>query len=259
MSSNLQTVDRALQLLELLQTRSEITLADASQELGVGSSIAHRLMATLESRGFAQRAAGRRGYRLGPAMRADTSQFSDPDCIMLAQDEVKRLQEATGETIHLAALQGRTVRFFYTNVSRHVMRVDSRVGHLLPAHAASAGQALLSALKSESFDKLYPSESLVGGSPHAIRTRDALREELEQIRARGYARNIEQTEPGVTALAMIVMAPGATAPFAVTVSGPQARLGLDRDQPDSPTERQLAEQLRRTVHTIQGSLRMAGR
>ncbi|WP_037069570.1 IclR family transcriptional regulator [Pseudonocardia acaciae] len=254
----LRTVDRALQLIELLRVHSEVTVSGAAEVLGVGTSVVHRLLATLEARGFARRAADSRAYCLGPALLALRPESSDADYIAIAQDQLRQLQAATGETVHLAALHGRNVRFFYTIVSRHTMRVESRVGDLLPAHAASAGRALLATLPVVALRKLYPEPTLLTVGRTSTPTREALETELEAVRRRGYARNVEDTEPGVAALAMAVHGPARMPPIAVTVAGPQARLLLERDDTETATERELSATLRRSVRAIQARLSPAG-
>ena len=48
-----------------------------------------------------------------------------------------------GETCHLMVLEGNGVRFIDSVEGKHVLRVGSRVGRLLPANRTSGGKALL--------------------------------------------------------------------------------------------------------------------
>lgn len=259
-TSGLQTVDRALQLLELLRTNKEITVKVAADRLGVGTSVAHRLLSALEARGYARHVVDSRAYCLGPALSGISPSNSDSDAIVVSQDEVRRLQAVTGETVHLAALTGRSVRFFYTIVSRHVMRVESRVGDLLPAHASAAGRALLATLPRERLLALYPEQELVSLGISSTPTRDALEVELDVVRQRGYARNVEDTEPGMASLAMVVNPPMQRTAiklplFALTVAGPEARLLFDRANTATPSERRIAAALTASVEAIRTRLR----
>lgn len=250
-SSGLQTVDRALQLIELLRVTNTLTVKQTAEALGVGTSVAHRLLSTLEARGFARHVVDSRAYCLGPALIGLTPSSSDADYVAVSQDQLRQLQSTTGETVHLAALQGRNVRFFYTIVSRHIMRVESRVGDLLPAHASAAGRALLARLSSQQLRTLYPDQAFVTMSHTSTPTRDTLEAELNAVRERGYARNVEDTEPGMASLAMAVSGGSRMPAVAITVAGPEARLLFDRDRTATPEERRIAAALRQAAATIQ--------
>lgn len=253
MADTLQTVDRALQLVLHLQGTESETVTGAAELLGVAPSVAHRLLTTLESRGFVRRDAGSRAFRLGPAMSGMGPLDADSDYAGIARKPMQWLQAETRETVHLGALHGRSVRFPFAIVSPENMRVESRVGDLLPAHLASVGQALLATLPRPTLHRLYP-EQLIGVSTAGRITRDELEHDLALARMRGYSRNIEATELGVTALAMAIVGPGGRPVMAMSVSGPQARLQLDRDHPDTPAERRLVAQLKHAVAQVERAL-----
>src|SRR3712207_1534331 len=60
-----QSVDRALSVLEILAAHGEAGVTEVAAELGVHKSTAFRLVAVLESRGFVEQLADRGKYRLG--------------------------------------------------------------------------------------------------------------------------------------------------------------------------------------------------
>ena len=70
MSSTLASVRNALQVLLTLRRRGPQRLNDIAAEVGVGTSTAHRLVATLRAEGFVTQNADTRLYELGPALRS---------------------------------------------------------------------------------------------------------------------------------------------------------------------------------------------
>ncbi|MFE7232851.1 IclR family transcriptional regulator [Streptomyces sp. NPDC002405] len=252
--NTLQTVDRALRLLKLAQQEPVITLARAAGELGVGTSVAHRLLATLEANGFMRRSLDGPGYRLGPAMTGFRPAHADTDFTHLIQDDLLELQAATGETVEFAVLEGQAVRYIYGIASQHHMRIDARAGTILPAHITACGRALLATLTTDELHRIYPNEPL----PHAARTitptRTALETELENVRQRGYARNIEETEPGIAALAQTLPTPPGYPPIAITISGPQPRLCFTLENPCTPPETAFTQALREATQKMQAKL-----
>ena len=250
----LQTVDRALRLLELVQHEPVVTLKRAADELGVGTSVAHRLLASLEARGFVRRSLDGPGYRLGPAMIGMTPAHADADYVAVAQEDLFALQAATGETVEIAVLEGAVVRYIFGIASQQSLRIEPRAGTVLPAHTSACGRALLAAVGSTVIRRTFPTEYLPQAASTTTPNRTALEAELERVRLRGYARNIEETAPGIAALAQTVLTPGGFPSLAVTVSGPQPRLRFSRSNPDTGPERRFADALRQTVLTIQAKL-----
>src|SRR3989442_5129785 len=65
----LQSVDHALQLLQILRDNGSLRVSEAAQELGTARSTAHRLLAMLVYRDFAVQDEAR-NYLPGPALSA---------------------------------------------------------------------------------------------------------------------------------------------------------------------------------------------
>src|SRR5215813_12643047 len=121
---NIQSVDRALYLLE--------TIAEAGGE------------ATLTELGFAAKVPGRRLYALGPRILYLGHTCLQVDLPRRAQRYLEAINQATGETVHLAALQGDAVITLAVREARHAVRVDTgRIGKMEAPHATSLGKAIL--------------------------------------------------------------------------------------------------------------------
>src|SRR5205809_330220 len=106
------SVDNALRLLLLFRRRKVVRIVDASAELGVARSTAHRLMEMLSYHGFVRQEPHTRAYVAGPALLdiglSIATQF---DVRAVARPALERLQADTGETVHLARLELPNVRF----------------------------------------------------------------------------------------------------------------------------------------------------
>src|SRR5215212_2895129 len=63
----ISSVENALRLLVILRDREEIRVSEASAELGVARSTAHRLLAMLHSYGIVEQGPNR-AYRVGPVL-----------------------------------------------------------------------------------------------------------------------------------------------------------------------------------------------
>jgi DNA-binding IclR family transcriptional regulator len=216
-----QTLDRGLQVLEAVARAGDpLSVAEAASVVGLDRTVAHRLVATLAARGYLQRDGSGR-YRLGPTCLALASATTDLRTV--ARPYLEALRNATSETVHLVVLSGRQVVFIDGIESVHALRVASRAGRLLPAHATSVGKALLAALPAERFDALYGHADLVSVTPRTITDRDELVQQLAAIRERGYAVNQGESENGVGSVGLVVRSPAGEPRAALSVALPLER------------------------------------
>jgi DNA-binding IclR family transcriptional regulator len=228
-----QTLDRGLQVLEAVARAGDpLTVADSAAAVGLDRTVAHRLIATLAARGYLQRDANG-GYRLGPTCLALASAITD--LRTAARPYLEAVRDATGETAHLVVLSGREVVFIDGIESPHALRVGSRVGRLLPAHATSVGKAMLAALPLEQVRALYEHADLPAVTAKTVTSLDALERQLEAIRERGYAVNHGESENGVGSIGMAVRNPAGEPRAALSVALP-----LDRWS-DAAEQRAAAE------------------
>ncbi|WP_314174811.1 IclR family transcriptional regulator [Streptomyces winkii] len=199
----IESVDNAMQILLLLGERSELRLTEVAKYLGVASSTAHRLLAMLQYRGFIRQDARSKAYVPGTALTGVAfSILQRFDVRQQLRPFLEELNHETGETVHLSVLDGATVRFIDAIESPRAVRVASRLGRSMPAHCTSSGKAMLSALSTEQLHHLYPDEELTGLTEHSVRSRSELEKEIAVIRRRGYAASSEESEEGVSSVAV---------------------------------------------------------
>lgn len=218
----IESVDHALQLIELLRDHGSVRLKDAAAELGVSPSTAHRLLAMLIYRGFAERATGR-GYVPGPALGAGpVGQGRIGELRAVAQPILEELSATVKETVNLMVRVGGEVRFLSTVEGTRPVRVGDRQGAVLPAHRASAGKAMLARLAPIELEKLYSGEAPTARRLDAA-DYTALMRELGIVRERGFAANFEGTEEGVSALGMAIVNATGEVVCGISVAIPQSR------------------------------------
>ncbi|MHB9849039.1 IclR family transcriptional regulator [Streptomyces krungchingensis] len=219
-------VDKALGLLLLFRDRSQVRLTEAYEELGIGRSRAHRLLAMLVYHRFVVQDPETRVYRPGPAlMEIGLSAATRMDIRAQARPVLEELASVTGETVHLGAIEGGEVRFLDCVESELALRVAGRVGRALPAYATSLGKVMLAQLPTDAVLRLYPGESLAPVTRHTIRRRSELLAELDRVRERGYALNRDESEEGVSSIGVAVSRGGHQPLAALSVAAPAARLG----------------------------------
>ena len=146
-SAGVQSVDRALSILEVLARVGEAGVTEIAVELGVHKSTAFRLVATLEPHRLVEQTGDRGKYRLGVGVlrlagattaRLDLVQEARPICRQLAAD--------TGETVNIAVLSESSALYLDQVAGSSALQSHNWVGQHIPLHATSNGKVLLSGL-----------------------------------------------------------------------------------------------------------------
>ncbi|MEU0300788.1 IclR family transcriptional regulator [Streptomyces sp. NPDC006175] len=201
----IESLDTGLRLMRLFLTHDTLSVTDAARELEVARSTAHRVLSTLESRGFATRDTSGRGYSAGPELVAlGRPAGYDPGVRARLQVVLDAAAAATGETISTAALIGDQVIITDGRESPHPVRAVLETGRAHPAHATSAGKVLLAQLTTDQVCALYPEERLPGVAGRTPISRDALLAELAGIRVLGRADSAGEWVPGMNAVAVLL-------------------------------------------------------
>jgi len=200
---NVQTVDRAARILRLFSSeRPEWGVSEVARALGMSKSSVSSVMSTLAGHGLLSRTRGRR-YRLGWQVLAlsetllRTTAFKDH-----ARRAMEHLAYQYGELLHLAAFNGSQVVYVEKVGGTRSMRVPiTATGATLPAHSSGVGKVLLAHRSWEEVSAIVERRGLPALTPNTITAPDKLRSELENVRARGYAYDIEETMPSLSCVA----------------------------------------------------------
>ncbi|MGC0316556.1 IclR family acetate operon transcriptional repressor [Kitasatospora acidiphila] len=241
--SPVQSVDRAVTILEILARRGETGVTEIATELGVHKSTAFRLAAALEMRGLVEQSGERGKYRLGlglirlagaATVRMDLSQQSRPVC--------ERLAVEVAETINLAILDGDAAVNIDQVFGPSALTTHNWIGQRTALHATSSGKVLLAHLPGEVL-KARLAAPLERFTPRTLTDSDALLEQLEQVRTQGFAFCVEELEPGLNAVAAPVFAQNGQVVAAISASGPSFRLTEGRIPEVAAAVRSAAEQV----------------
>ncbi|MBM7440282.1 IclR family transcriptional regulator [Streptomyces sp. HB132] len=199
----IESLDTGLRLMRLFLTHDTLSVTEAARELEVARSTAHRVLSTLESRGFATRDTSGRGYSAGPELvTLGRPAGYDPGTRARLQVVLDAAAAATGETISAAALIGDQVIITDGRESPHPVRAVLETGRAHPAHATSAGKVLLARLTTDQVCALYPQERLPGVTGRTQTFRTGLLAELAGVRALGRAESAGESVPGMNAVAV---------------------------------------------------------
>jgi DNA-binding IclR family transcriptional regulator len=240
--SNVQSVDRALTILETLARSGEAGVTDLAAALEVHKSTAFRLVATLEAHGLVEQVDGRGKYRLGIGLlRLAGATTARLDVVQEARPISRKLAADTGETVNVAVLAERSALYLDQVAGSSALQSHNWVGQHIPLHATANGKVLLLDLDEERWVEMLG--RLQAYTERTITTRDRFRKELAQVREQGYAVAVDELELGLAAVAAPIHNAHGDVIASMSVSGPTFRLTEERIDEIVPMLCEAAEEV----------------
>jgi len=219
-----RAVERALDILLCFTNESDLGLTEIATRVGLHKSTVHRLLASLENKGFIIRDPASEKYKLGYRvweLSANLMQSDDMSVMLLP--EMERLRDVVGETISLYVRDGHERIRIQAVQSRQAVRRVAPIGARLPLVVGASSKILVAYA-----DKLIQEELLENIMWPEGMSKVAFKKQLEQIIDVGYATSIEEREPGAAAVAAPIFNRTGQLVAALSISGPASRLTAER-------------------------------
>jgi DNA-binding IclR family transcriptional regulator len=229
-NSPLSSVDKALRALQCLgETGADgLALSQLARQLKLNKASLHRTLSALRYRGFVEQDQNG-NYRLGASILA----LADP---YLREENLRRifhpalteLCQKIDETCHLGVMVGEQIMYIDKVEPQRATRIWSDIGWRNPAVCTALGRAILCQkfVDFESFSVRFPTPIV----KRSVHTRDSLRavwQELIAARKRGFAREEQENEPGITCVA-VALQRGTDVVGAISVTAPSYRMDNKR-------------------------------
>ncbi|WP_322045581.1 IclR family transcriptional regulator [Paraburkholderia sp. J67] len=219
-------LERGLRILTEFSPREPVLDApELSRRLGIPRTTVFRLLQTLESLGFLERADRDRNYRLGVAvLRLGFEYLSSLELTDLGLPLIESLRDATGLTSHIVIRDGRDI-VFVAKAQSHApifSSVKVNVGTRLPAHATTHGQVLMGDLTLDDLRALYPEPQLERFTPSTPETIEELYMRIREDAERGYAVSESTFERGISVVSAPVRNDTGRIAAVVTTTIPRA-------------------------------------
>ncbi len=227
-----KAVVKTMKILECLSAERNIGLTELtrranSQGLRMDKSTVYRFLVSLKELGFVRQDNQTEEYRL--TLRLFELGMSVLDRLELwreAEPVLKDVAYATGETVHLATLDGNSLVYLGKIESTKTLRVSmmSRVGQTAPTHCTGVGKTLLAHVPPRRLGEIFNQERLLRYTSRTLTRRSDLSRELAVIRRKGYAIDNEEHETGVRCVAAPLRDNKGVVCAAISVSVPTVRL-----------------------------------
>ncbi|WP_397421716.1 IclR family transcriptional regulator [Phenylobacterium sp.] len=256
-ASGTQLLDKALDLIDLVAASDQRLTANAiAQMTGHPKPTVYRILAALVRRGMLALDRRDQAYEVGLHFTELSATIGKSHrLVTLAEDELIRLSERTGETISLAVPEPDAARI----VGRYSMGIESVsetvTGAKRPFHATSIGKAMLAWMPQPAIDRYVRRGVLQALTPRTLVDKAALLEDLQLIRARGYAFDDEEIIVGVRCVAAPLLRADGEVVGAVSLSAPANRMPPARVRALAAALSEVADGV---IRRLQGSAVVAG-
>ena len=187
----------------------------------------YRLLQTLTHQGLVAFDSERQTYSLGMRLvRLAHSAWQHASLAPIARAQMDALAAEVGETVHLAQLDHGQV--LYVDKRNAVNPVDmfSQAGKVGPVYCTGVGKAMLAYSDQARQMQVIAQQSFHGFTPNTLGSVEALRCELDEIRARGYAFDNEEHEAGIICVALPILSRTGQVMGGVSVTSTTARHNL---------------------------------
>jgi len=221
-------LDRGLRILMEFSPREPVLGApELAKRLKIPRTTVFRLLQTLESLGFLERADKDRNYRLGVSvLRLGFEYLSSLELTDLGIPILERLRDQTGLTSHIVIRDGRDIVFVAKAQSYEAIfsSVRVHVGTRLPAHATIHGRLLMSDLSLKELKSLFPESRLQQYTERTPRTVKQLYELIREDIERGFVVSESSFERGISVITAPVRDDAGRVTAVITVTIPRAEI-----------------------------------
>ena len=242
---NVQTLDRALDIIELLSVKAEgLGVTDIGNQLNLHKSTVHRLLSSLGNRGYIEKNPERSLYRLGlKFVEVSSLRLNHLELKTEATPHLRRLAEASGRPVHLAILSGTDAVYIEKIEPQQTLRMYSQIGRRIPVYCSALGKSLLAGLDDAAVMALIGSIKLTAFTAKTRIDPVVLLAEVRETRQLGLSFDDEEHEAGIRCVAAPVRDYTGKVIAAVSAAEDVRGARIDRDE-------QVAQLVRETAAAI---------
>lgn len=222
-------LEKGLALLSHVSAAAPCRFSDLLRETGLPKATLHRMLKALVAHRFLCFDARDQTYGVGLQVFGMARRlWEDLDIRRAAASEIAWLSDKTGETVHLAILDGHEVVYIDKVESRQQIRMFSAVGKRGPLHCTGVGKAILAFLEPARQKELVGELPLKAFTKNTLANRASLLRNLSEIRARGYAKDLEEHEERIRCAAAPIFDYRGEVVASLSVTAPAFRFTLKR-------------------------------
>lgn len=222
---SIRSVERALDVLEHLSARPDLTITDISRDLGLDKSTVARQLACLERRSFVMRDPSSGRYNLGYGLLALGTQVTERSPTRdVAYPYMVLLRDRVEETVGLYERAGAGRVCVAQVESRQELRRTLPIGAIRDLYPGAPGKPFMASMPTAQLEPIIAEAAHLRFIDGRQVDPAALREELEQVRRQGFAFSSQEQVPGGASLCVPLWDFRGQVAAVLAVSAPATRM-----------------------------------
>ena len=242
----IQSVARALEILECFYNCPELRLTEISKRMGLNKSTVYGIVRTLEAYDFLSQNLDSGKYELGMSIFRLGNNI-ESSLRALARISLGTLVQEFGETANLSVRVGDNNMFLEKLESPFSMRICTSPGQMFPLYLTAMGKCMLAFLPDDEVKGILSRTSYVQYTKNSLMQPEEVQKELKVIRSYGYAVDNEEREFGLVCVAAPIFNKQGEVIAALSVSGPTQRMPKDKVDKVQMMLRQEAAKIQQAI------------
>jgi len=202
-----------------------VSAAQAARASGITPNLVFRILKTLASLGYCHQHATTKAYRLsGKLLDMAGPQAGDRSLVVAAHPVLRRLRDATGETVQLVIESAGKALVLEQVRGTQALQVCGQVGMRAPLYSCAPGKAILAWWPADRRAAWLRETTLKRFTATTLTDRKLLEAELQSSRGRGFTVDRAEGLEGIHCVAAPICDPHGTVVAAVTIMAPVSRL-----------------------------------
>lgn len=204
------TVGKALQVLDLVaEVGRPVRFSELLEKSAHPKATLYRFMQTLTNQGMLNYDPSTQTYTPGLRLvRLAHAAWRSTSLAPIARPIIDRLAEETGETVHLAQMDGGQVLYVDKRNAAAPVEMFSSAGKIEPGYCTGVGKAIMAHLTPKEQDRAISQQAFLRYTDNTLTSAQDLRIDLGEIRENGIAFDREEHEPGIICIAAPILTSG---------------------------------------------------
>lgn len=249
MSNNIQVIDRALDIIEILCVEKEgLGVTEIGNRLALHKSTVHRIVSAMAERGYIEKVPNTSVYRMGLKLVELSSVYlNSVELKTEARPYLRELSSKYNLAAHIAILDGCDAVYIDKVDSVGDIRLYSQIGRRIPVHSSGLGKCLISGLSDREIDESLAGYVFTRYTSHTITNIEDFKKCIEETRRLGFALDDEEHDELIRCVAAPIFDYRDNIIAAISVAGPSNIISKENDTAISQFVKEIAKKISRRM------------
>ena len=221
----MSTLKKAFLIFECCgDANATISLDQICQRTKLSKPTAYRMLTELVNMNYMTKTNHRYEIGVGFLSLAKSAFHGTRDVRELARRHMVVLRDTYGESVNFAVWERKNAVLIASEPSQHPFRIENKIGQVFPLHCTTIGKVIAAHLPWSTVEEIIARDGMPKQTPHTVTDPEMFQEELERVRAVGYAVDEEESVEGVRCTAVPIFRAGNAIYGGLSISGPVNRM-----------------------------------